>query len=98
MRKLVDWVDSTEKDNIIFLGTHRSNRVFRQIIANCGIQNLNVYNISSLEIPVEQIGFPYYFMLDSACRISNVFIPDKVVPLLCDSYLMNIKERYFLQK
>jgi hypothetical protein len=98
MHKLAPWIDSIGKDNIVFLGTHRSNRVFRQIIASYEAQNLTAYNIAGLAIPVEQIGFPYYFMLDSACRVSNVFIPDKTVPPLCDSYLNAVKERYFSQK
>ena len=89
------WADSIGKNNTLFLGSYRSNKIFNRAKPLYGIHNLNVYNVSELNIPAEELGFPYYFVLDSALRVTDVFVPDKAVPELTDKYLKMIHKRYF---
>jgi hypothetical protein len=41
---------------------------------------MNIANISTLNIPAENIGYPYYFILDNTLTISNLSVPDKGSP------------------
>ena len=83
------------KENILFLGAHRNNRIFNKQKPHHGIQDMNVYNTGVLSLPAEEMGFPYYFVLDSTLRVTDVFVPDKAVPELTDRYLKMIHKRYF---
>jgi hypothetical protein len=89
------WSDSIGTDNMLFLGTYRNNKIFNRTKPLYDIHNLNVYNIPKLNIPVEEFGYPYYFVLNTDLTISNVFIPDKATPNITNNYLKIINERYF---
>ncbi|MBZ4676472.1 MAG: hypothetical protein JG782_1091 [Anaerophaga sp.] len=91
---LQNWTDSIGKEKILFLGNHRNNRIFKREIPLYGIQDMNVYNTYTFNIPVEELGFPYYFILDSNLQISNVFIPDKATPNITNLYLKKINEKF----
>ncbi|MDR0559060.1 MAG: hypothetical protein LBG92_02755 [Prevotellaceae bacterium] len=98
IRSVQRWVDSVGKENILFFGTYRSNKIFNKTKPQYNIQELNVYNISPLNIPAEELGYPYYFVLNSDLTVSNLFVPDKSIPAITDSYLKAIHERYFATK
>ncbi|GAB6013570.1 hypothetical protein [Viscerimonas tarda] len=89
------WTDSIGVENVLFLGAYRNNRIFNRTKPLYGIQNMNVYNVSELNIPVEERGYPYYFILNYDLTISNVFIPDKATPSITNNYLKMINKRYF---
>jgi hypothetical protein len=95
IKAMMQWAGVLGKDNILFLGSNSNNRVFNKEKQHYGIQNMNVYNIGVLSLPAEEMGFPYYFVLDSALRVTDVFVPDKAVPELTDKYLKMIGERYY---
>lgn len=97
IQKVRACVDSIGKDNVMFLGNYRNNRVFNKIIPLYGIEGLKVYNTSSLNIPVEELCYPYYFVLDESLRISNVFVPDKATPHISNNYLRNIQKVFNLK-
>jgi hypothetical protein len=80
---------------MLYLGTYRNNRIFNSVKPLYHIQNQHVYNIQSLNIPAEELGYPYYFMLNEDLTISDVFIPDKAFPSITSDYLRMIKKRYF---
>jgi len=86
------------KDNVLFLGMHRNNRIFIQEKTHYNIQNMNVYNTAIFDIPVEKLNFPYYFILNSDMTITNVFVPDKATFSITDTYLKMITKQYFLNK
>jgi hypothetical protein len=95
IRMLLQWVDSIGKDKILFLGAYRNNKIFNRQKPLYGIDALETVNTIALHIPAEDLGYPYYFVLDSTLRISNVFIPDKGVPNVTNKYLELVKEKYF---
>lgn len=86
------WTASFGIKRILYLGNHRNNTILQQEILLYGIPAVNVYNISSLRNPVEDVGYPYYFLLDSDMQISNVFFPDKATPQITKDYLKYIAE------
>ncbi len=90
------WVDSIGVKNVLFLGNHRNNKVFRKTIPLYSIQGMKVYNGPAINIPAEELGYPYYFVLDSSLQISNVFVPDKATPSITNKYLEYIKKKFSL--
>lgn len=88
-----NWVDSVGINNVVFLGNHRNNRVFNKTIPLYGIQGLKVYNCPKINIPAEDIEYPYFFVLDSNLQISNLFVPDKATPFITNSYLKNVSKK-----
>ena len=91
---LQNWTDSIGRENILFLGNHRNNRIFKREIPLYGIRDMRVFNSYTFNIPVEELGFPYYFILDRNLQISNVFIPDKATPNITTNYLENVNKKF----
>jgi hypothetical protein len=47
---------------------------------------------------VEELAYPYYFILHNNMTISDIFIPDKAAPTITNNYLEMIYKRYFTVK
>lgn len=92
---LQEWQKSIGKKNVLFLGNHRNNRIFKRTIPLYGIHGMRVYNVASLSIPAEELGYPYYFILNRDLGVSNVFVPDKSVPEITNKYLSSIQRRFY---
>ena len=80
-----------EKENLLFLGSYENNRIFNREKN----YTFKTYNALSLNIPLEELGFPYFFVLNENLTISHIVIPDKNTPALTQKYLEIINERYF---
>jgi hypothetical protein len=93
--KLVNISEKIGKDHIIFLGSYENSKSMNIMKEHLGIQNMAIYNAHNLNIPAEEIGFPYYFMVDKTLKISDIFIPEKSALDLTNKYLEIINERYF---
>jgi hypothetical protein len=97
-QKICSLADSINKTNIVFLASYDSNNNFALSKNRFGIQGKEVYNtMNFLNIPVEEQSFPYYFVVDSNLKISDVFLPDKMAPDLTNRYLDAVMEKYFRQ-
>ncbi len=75
---------------IIILATYR----FRKDLKSFKRLNkvfTHVYNVKSLDLPVEEKHLPYLFVLDKNMRVMDLFIPRKEVPELTSEYLERIK-------
>ena len=72
----------------------RNNRIFKREIPLYGIRDMDVYNTNTFNIPVEELGFPYYFILNSNLQISNVFIPDKATPSITNIFLKSVNKKF----
>ena len=92
---MLQWRDSIGVENILFLGAYRNHKVFEKHKALYGIEGFEVENIETVDLPIEDIGFPYYFILDNECNVLNVHIPDKSAPNVDYNYLQKIRERFF---
>lgn len=84
-----------EKENLLFLGSYENNRIFNREKKLYGIDTFKTYNALSLNIPLEELGFPYFFVLNENLTIFHIVIPDKNTPALTQKYLEIINERYF---
>ena len=84
-----------EKENLLFLGSYENNRIFNREKKLYDIDTFKTYNALSLNIPLEELGFPYFFVLNENLTISHIVIPDKNTPALTQKYLEIINERYF---
>lgn len=98
IKALLQWVDSIGENNILFLGSYRNSKIFNIQKKLYGIEKLEMVNAITLNLPVEDLGFPYYFVLDSTLRVCNVSIPDKSAPNVDYSYFKKVYERFFQQK
>jgi len=94
IQNLRKWADSIGVKNVIFLGNYQNNKIFNRTKPLYGIHDMNVYNSSTFKIPAEELGYPYYFVLDSSLRISNVFVPDKAIPKITNRYLRNVQKKF----
>ena len=93
---LKERIDIIGRNNLIFLGNHRNNFIFFKTVTMYDIHDLRVYNCPTINIQAEELGFPYYFVLNSDLQISNVFVPDKSEPHIANEYLENIGKRFLL--
>lgn len=95
IKTTLQWSDSIGKNNILFLGTHRNRKIFNKQIKSYGIDKFTTVNIPSLNLPAEELCFPYYFVLDSTLTVLNVSIPDKGVRNVDHRYFQKIQKKYF---
>ena len=87
-------VNQIGAENIVYLGNHRNNRIFKKTIPLYGIKGMRVYNTQAFNIPVENAGYPYFFILDNNLQVSGIFIPNKGVPAVTVKYLEAVKKRF----
>lgn len=95
IRQFRQQIDSIGDNNILFLGMYKNNKIFNRTKPLYNIQNMDVYNSYYLNIPAEELGYPYYFVLHDDLTVSDVFVPDKSIPILSNNYLYMINKRYF---
>ena len=87
--------DSIGASNILILGNYKNNRIYNRTMLEYGIKKMKVYNISSFKIPAEEIGYPYFFVLNSNLEVLDLFIPNKIMPKLTEDYLRIINKKYY---
>lgn len=92
---LLQWSNRIGKDNILFLGTYRNNKIFNRQKPLYGIDTLITVNTDGVNLSAEDLGHPYYFILDSTLRVLNVFLPNKETPSIDNRYLELVCEKYF---
>lgn len=97
IKSILQNIDSIGKENVLFMGEFKNNKLFNKRKVAYGIDNLMVFNSNNLKIPAESLGYPYYFIVDSSRIIHNMFIPDKGTPHISSRYLNLIQKRYFQQ-
>lgn len=93
IQSLLQHANIIETDNIIFLGNYKNNRLFNKQKTLYGIDAMDVYNVSSLDIPAEEIGYPYYLICDDALKIINITVPDKNAPKANELFFKLIVEK-----
>lgn len=55
---------------------------------------MKVYNSSVLNIPVDNIGYPYFFVLHDDLTLTDVFVPNKLAQNITATYLELVKNKY----
>lgn len=95
IKNVLQWSDSIGMENLLFLGTYKNNKIFEKHKTLYGIEKFEVENIDVVNLPIEDTGFPYYFILDDEFNVLNVHIPEKSAPNIDYNYLRKIRERFF---
>lgn len=90
------WAPSIGKDNVLILCDYRDDRIFNRIRALYQLDEFLMFNVRGLEIPIEDYGFPYCFVLNKNQMIADVFVPDKAAPMVTSYYFDLLKSKYFL--
>jgi len=90
------WAPSIGKDNVLILCDYRGDRIFNRIRALYQLDEFLMFNVRELEIPIEDYGFPYCFVLNKNQMIADVFVPDKAAPMVTSYYFDLLKSKYFL--
>lgn len=94
MEVLQKWIGLIGDKNILILGNYKNNKIFQRTMKEYGIKYPNVYNSESFDIPAEELGYPYFFVLNRNLEISNVFVPDKGLSKITTEYLKGIHKRF----
>ena len=74
---LTNQPDVFNLNNILFIGFDATNRVFKKRTKDFGLTNYHTYNCESLNIPAEEIKYPYYLIVDSLLNVRAVYFPNK---------------------
>jgi len=80
---------------VILLSNYSSKTQSKIICNQFELNDVPMYNIQRLYLPIEECGYPYCFIIDSTYRVSNVFVPDRNLPTLTSTYFNMIEKRYF---
>lgn len=93
LNRMKDFSESNENVDVLLLATYRlmyESSEFRRLSRIFP----KVYNVFSLDIPLEKELVPYLFILDEDMRVIDTFIPRKELPELTKFYFGKIKELF----
>lgn len=57
-------------------------------------RQIGFYRMEDVNLPAENAGMPYYFILDDNMKVNDVFFPDRLLPEMTSGYFEKIKEKY----
>jgi len=83
---------------IILLLNYNEGNVAKIFRKQFQLKDIPIYNLKTFNLQLEEIGYPYCFIIDESLRISNIFVPDKTCPDLTIKYLDLIEKRYFAKR
>lgn len=95
IKTLLRWSNMIGKENILFLVTYRNNKLFNRQKILYGIDTLNTMNTKEFQLFTEELGYPYYVIIDSTLQVLKTFIPNKGTPLIDNEYLDLISKQLF---
>lgn len=84
-------------DKIVLLATYKEVRNLKILIKDMQL-TFPVYLIDGLNIPCEEINYPYCFVSDSSLHANQVFIPDRSESKMTNLYFDLIEMKYFTTK
>ena len=63
---------STKK--VAYISNCANRNIMKAQIRHFGLDNYSVFNCKQIDIPVEEKGFPYCFVMDSSCNVISVYM------------------------
>lgn len=83
------------KGRLVVLGQYNDDHSLKAMSNRIGMQCQSVwYNIQALDIPIEQHGNPYYFVMTNDGTVLDTFTPDNMDPQLTDRYFALIETKW----
>ena len=83
--------------NICIMGYRRNLQLFQKEMEDLKLSHFKCVNIRQLNMPYEELKYPYFFVMDSALNVSQLFIPDKQYTTCTQKSLTGIGQ-YFEDK
>lgn len=77
IQTLLPWCKNIGYDNILFIGNYRNNKLFYQQSSLYNLKKINVYNSYGIDLPLKDLGYPFYLILDESFNVVEVYIPNK---------------------
>ena len=74
---LTDNKSAFEFTKVLFLSDCSSLRVVKLQIQESGLDDCNVFQCGSLDLPIDNIMFPYFMVVDSTLMVKTVYAPSK---------------------
>lgn len=86
--------DTTFNMGIVVMGEY-TNMALKILCQQQSLSSdIKTYSVIGPLLPIEEQGFPYFFVMDRDYRVSNVFSPDKKTQQLTDAYFKLLKKKY----
>ncbi len=87
------YTDSIDDGRIILFAYYQNVRD-RFLFTRSNHIRFNTYSVKSLDIPFEELQFPYFFVLDKNLKINDSFLPTKEDTMLTINYLSIISSKF----
>ena len=75
----------SDRYSFVVLGAYETDLAL-SIVRNNNSDDTNYYNIQHIDIPIDDHGNPYFFIVDKSLQIRDVFTPDRNTKNLTDRY------------
>lgn len=83
---------------VLLLGEYANNRIFKRLVGELGIGGYHIGNSGRLNLPAEEYGYPYYFVLNKEGIVSCVYVPSKGQYVTDSTNLRRILDRYLCRQ
>lgn len=84
-------------DKVILLASYNDIRNLKMLINNMQL-TFPVYLVNEINLPCEEINYPYCFICDNSLIANQVFVPDKNESKMTNLYFNLIDMKYFAIK
>ncbi|GGF45421.1 hypothetical protein GCM10011339_37370 [Echinicola rosea] len=91
---LKEWQSKLGNSNLVLLGDFSNNKIYRKELDMYQLESVRAYNVPRFNLPAENLGFPYFMVLDQEGRTSNVFLPEKGTPDITRHYLEGMARKF----
>ena len=86
--------DSNMKNNVILFASYQNKRRLSLLLDNLSVK-YPVYFVGRVPLSVEELSYPYCFVLNKDGYVSHTFVPDKNQPQMANYYLETLMRRYY---
>ena len=95
IQTLLPWCKSTGYENILFIGQYRHNKLFYEQLPLYNLKPTMAYNSYGLNLPLKDLGYPFYLIVDDSYNVVEVYIPNKGNPNTDQYFLQLLTTRFF---
>lgn len=93
--EILQHCDTLIRSKLLYIADYHDNRIFCKQRELYGINSACIINVKNLQIPIEDINKPYFFILDSTFHVFDLFIPDISIESMKIKYFEMIKNKHF---
>ena len=80
---------------LVILGSYQNDLSLKIISdSHSKCDSLKYYNITELNLPIEEHGYPYYMVVDRGLKVCDVFTPNKSYPKFTDQYFKLVSDKW----